>query len=163
MVVLFIDRSPRDFLPSDDTGQLMATTEGAEGISFDGHPAAPAESRRASCSRIPNVQSIMPSVGSQGSANQGRVFIILKPLGKGPDDRHLRADAVVSELMRKAQHGPGHHDVHPEPAVDPRSAAASPRASTSSRCMGRDLARARPGSARSSQARLQKHATSWWA
>ena len=34
MVVLF-QVIPKGFLPSDDTGELMATTEGAEGISFE--------------------------------------------------------------------------------------------------------------------------------
>ncbi len=84
----------------------MATTEGAEGISFEA--ILPLQKKvDAILLKDPNVQSIMPSVGSQGSANQGRVFIILKPLGKGPNDRHLGADAITNELMRKANAVPG--------------------------------------------------------
>ncbi len=99
MVVLF-QVIPKGFLPSDDTGELMATTEGAEGISFEA--ILPLQKKiDAILLKDPNIQSILPSVGSQGSANQGRVFIILKPLGKGPNDRHLSAEAVTSELMRK--------------------------------------------------------------
>ncbi len=105
MVILF-RIIPQGFLPSDDTGQIMATTEGAEGISFEA--ILPLQLKiNAIMLKDPNVQSIMPSVGSQGSANQGRAFIILKPLGKGPNDRHLSADAVVSELIRKTNGVPG--------------------------------------------------------
>jgi HAE1 family hydrophobic/amphiphilic exporter-1 len=105
MVVLFIT-TPKGLFPSDDTGQLMATTEGAEGISFSA--ILPLQERIDSILlKDPNIQSIMPSVGSQGSANQGRVYMVLKPLGSGPDDRHLSADSVVSELMPKLNTVPG--------------------------------------------------------
>src|SRR5579862_2096595 len=89
MVLLFIT-IPKGLFPSDDTGQLMVTTEGAEGISFSG--ILPLQQRiDAIILKDSSVESIMPSVGSQGSANQGRIFIILKPLGKKPTDRHLSA------------------------------------------------------------------------
>ncbi len=105
MVVLFIT-TPKGLFPSDDTGQLMATTEGAEGISFSA--ILPLQQRIDSILlKDPNIQSIMPSVGSQGSANQGRVYMVLKPLGSGPSDRHLTADSVVSELMPKLNTVPG--------------------------------------------------------
>ncbi len=105
MVVLF-RIIPQGFLPSDDSGELMATTEGAEGISFDA--ILPLQRRVDSIiQQNPNVQWILPSVGSQGSANQGRVFIILKPLGKGPKDRHVSSDQLVNELMRKTNVVPG--------------------------------------------------------
>jgi HAE1 family hydrophobic/amphiphilic exporter-1 len=97
---------PQGFLPSDDTGQLMATTEGAEGISYEA--ILPLQQKLdAIILKDSNVETIMPSIGSMGSANQGRVFIILKPLGKGPNQRRLSADAVVSELMRKTGVIPG--------------------------------------------------------
>jgi len=105
MVVLFIT-TPKGFLPSDDTGQLMATTEGAQGISFAA--ILPLQRKiNAAILKDSNVQSIMPSVGSAGSANQGRIYIILKPLGKGPKDRHLSSDEVVRALMRKTNSVPG--------------------------------------------------------
>jgi HAE1 family hydrophobic/amphiphilic exporter-1 len=49
----------------------------------------------------------MASIGSQGSANQGRMYVTLKPLGSGPNDRHLSADSIVSELMPKLNVVPG--------------------------------------------------------
>jgi len=105
MVILF-RIIPKGLFPSDDTGQLMVTTEGAEGISFDA--ILPLQQRIDSILlRDPNIQYILPSVGSMGSANQGRVFLILKPLGSGPNDRHLSSDAVVHELMPKLNRVPG--------------------------------------------------------
>jgi len=105
MVILF-RIIPQGFLPNDDSGELMATTEGAEGISYDA--ILPLQQRVDSIiQKDPNVQWILPSVGSQGSANQGRVFIILKPLGKGPNDRHASADQLVNDLMRKTNVVPG--------------------------------------------------------
>ena len=38
--------TPKGLFPTDDTGQLLATTEAAEGVSFDALVAAPARSRR---------------------------------------------------------------------------------------------------------------------
>ncbi len=105
MVVLF-KTTPKGLFPSDDTGQLMATTEGEEGISFSA--ILPLQQRIDSILlKDPNIKSIMPSVGSQGSANQGRVYMVLKPLGPGPNDRHLSADSVVGELMPKLNMVPG--------------------------------------------------------
>ena len=38
--------TPKGLFPTDDTGQLLATTEAAEGVSFDALVAAAAGSRR---------------------------------------------------------------------------------------------------------------------
>jgi HAE1 family hydrophobic/amphiphilic exporter-1 len=105
MVALFAT-IPKGLFPSDDTGQLQVTTEGAEGISFDA--ILPLQERIDSILlKDPNIQSIMPSVGSQGSANQGRVYIVLRALGPHADDRHISADSVVGELMPKLNVVPG--------------------------------------------------------
>jgi HAE1 family hydrophobic/amphiphilic exporter-1 len=105
MVTLFVT-IPKGLFPSDDTGWLQATTEGAEGISFEA--ILPLQQRIDSILlKDPNIQTIMPSVGSQGSANQGRIFMTLKPLGNGPHDRHISADSLVSELMPKLNVVPG--------------------------------------------------------
>ncbi len=116
MVVLF-SIIPKGFLPSDDTGWLIVTTEGAEGISYDA--IVPLQQKvDAILLKDPNIQSILPSVGSQGSANQGRVFAFLKPLGKGPHDRRVSTDAAVAELMRTANTVPGITTfIQPEPLI----------------------------------------------
>ncbi len=97
---------PKGLFPSDDTGQIMVTTEGAEGISFEA--ILPLQQRiNGILLADPNIKGLTSSVGSQGSANQGRVYITLKPLGPGRDDRHISADSVVSELMPKLNVVPG--------------------------------------------------------
>ena len=56
---------PKDFLPSGDTGQLSASTEGAQDASF----AAMVERQRAVAAILaqdPNVEAFMSSVGAGG-------------------------------------------------------------------------------------------------
>jgi HAE1 family hydrophobic/amphiphilic exporter-1 len=95
---------PKGFLPSEDTGQLFAFTEGAEDISFD----AMAQKQRAVAAIIrsdPNVESLMSSIGvgvSSQSLNLGRISIRLKPR-----DSRLGADAILQELRPKLGGIPG--------------------------------------------------------
>jgi len=92
---------PKGFLPSDDTGQVFASTEAAQGISFDDmvrHQQALAEVVR----QDPNVDSFSSTVGG-GSLNQGRLFMRLKPRSQ----RRLSADEVIQELRPKLASVPG--------------------------------------------------------
>jgi len=92
---------PKGFLPSDDTGQIFASTEAAQGISFDDmvrHQQALAEVVR----QDPNVDSFSSTVGG-GSLNQGRLFMRLKPRSQ----RRLSADEVIQELRPKLAGVPG--------------------------------------------------------
>jgi HAE1 family hydrophobic/amphiphilic exporter-1 len=96
---------PKGFIPSQDTAFLFGTTEGAEGLSFEGmvaHQKVVAEVVGAD----PNVQSFMSAVGAGGSSssgNQGRVILRLKPR----HERKLTADQVVSSLRGKLAKIPG--------------------------------------------------------
>jgi HAE1 family hydrophobic/amphiphilic exporter-1 len=96
---------PKGFIPSSDTGFLNATTEGAEGTSFD----AMKEHQQALAgilAKDPSVDVFMSAVGAGGptsSGNQGRFFIRLKPR----DERKLNADQVVSALRGKLNSVPG--------------------------------------------------------
>jgi HAE1 family hydrophobic/amphiphilic exporter-1 len=96
---------PKGFVPNGDVGQITATTQASEDISFDEmvkHQqavAAIAYSDR-------NVDSINSSVGAGGpnaSANAGRILIELKPRNQ----RRLSADEVVQELRPKLSVIPG--------------------------------------------------------
>jgi HAE1 family hydrophobic/amphiphilic exporter-1 len=90
---------PKGFLPSEDQGQLVGTTEAIEGTSFD----AMVELQRkvaAIVQQDPNVAGFMSAVGASGrtpTVNQGRLFIRLKP----PAERTLSADEVARELLPK--------------------------------------------------------------
>ena len=89
---------PKGFLPSEDQGRVSATTEAAEGTSFQSmidHQQAVADIVRAD----PNVEGFMSSVGSGygSTSNQGRLFIHLKD----HPQRKLNADEVIQEMSRK--------------------------------------------------------------
>jgi HAE1 family hydrophobic/amphiphilic exporter-1 len=94
---------PKGFIPSEDQGQLSATTEVAEGSSFDNlvqHQLAAS----AIVQEDPNVQGFMSSVGGgRSTTNQGRLFIHLKPRKQRP----LDADGVARALTAKLAAVPG--------------------------------------------------------
>ena len=96
---------PKGFIPSEDTGRLVASTESAEGTSFESmvqHQRVVA----AIIGRDPNVDSFTSSVGSGGgvsSANQGRIIIRLKPRTA----RERSADEIIRELQPKLARVPG--------------------------------------------------------
>ncbi len=96
---------PKGFLPSGDSGQITASTEGAQNTSF----AAMVERQRAVAAIIaqdPNVRSFMSSVGGGGprsTANTGSLNLILKPR----NERALSADEIIQELRPKLAAVPG--------------------------------------------------------
>jgi len=96
---------PKGFIPSEDQSQLYATTEAAEGTSFDAmvkHQLAAAQIVQ----EDPNVDGFMSSVGGGGGSsavNQGRLILHLKPR----DQRELSADEVARSLTRKLAAVPG--------------------------------------------------------
>ncbi len=96
---------PKGFLPTEDTGQVFAFTEAAQGISF----ADMVEHQRKIASIVakdPNVEAFMSAVGASGSSsasNAGRIFMRLKPRS----ERKLSADQVIQELRPKVSTVPG--------------------------------------------------------
>jgi HAE1 family hydrophobic/amphiphilic exporter-1 len=85
--------TPKGLFPTDDTGQLLATTEAKEGVSFDAlvkHQAEVAEAIR----RDPDVRSVTSSVGTTAAANQGQITIDLKPI----EERHRSAEEIAHDL-----------------------------------------------------------------
>jgi HAE1 family hydrophobic/amphiphilic exporter-1 len=96
---------PKGFIPSEDTGQINATTEAAQDISFDSM-VKHQQQAAAIIQADPNVEAFMSSVGSGGAnstSNNGRFLIRLKPR----DQRKLDADAVIQELRPKLSRIPG--------------------------------------------------------
>ena len=92
---------PKGFMPSEDAGQIVVMTEGAQGTSFD----SMVKHHQQLIDLIhedPNVQSTMSSIGvGNGSPNltlnQGRILIVLKDHDKRP----LKVDQVIQELTPK--------------------------------------------------------------
>ena len=77
-IVLFI-YSPKGFFPEEDIGQILATTEAAEDISFKSMLALQ-DQAAALVNSDPNVESSISVIGGGASSgtNTGRIFIILK-------------------------------------------------------------------------------------
>ena len=100
-VVLF-NFVPTGFIPTQDTGQIIATTEAAQGTSFRDMVRRQQEVA-AIVARDTNVAGFMSLVGAGGgSGNQGRIFLALKPRGQ-----RLSADEIVNELRPKLASVPG--------------------------------------------------------
>ena len=72
---------PKGLFPTDDTGQLLATTEASEGISFDALTLRQ-QQVAAAVAEDPDVRSVTSSVGTTPAANQGQLTIDLKPIGE---------------------------------------------------------------------------------
>jgi HAE1 family hydrophobic/amphiphilic exporter-1 len=96
--VLFT-KVPTGFIPSEDTGQIQAQTEGLQGVGFEAM-----RDHQMLAARIvgqdPNVASV---AGMLQGGNQGRLFIQLKPR----EQRPLNADQVIEALRPKLAEIPG--------------------------------------------------------
>jgi len=96
---------PTGFFPSEDTGQIRASTEAAQDVSFDSmreHQEAVAKI----VAQDTNVDGFMSAIGAGGgggTGNNGRMFIRLKPRS----ERKLSADEVIQELRKKVAGVPG--------------------------------------------------------
>ena len=96
---------PKDFLPSQDIGQIVAVTEGNTDASFESmvqHQQKVADIVR----RDPNVAALMSVVGAGGpraTANTGVIIIRLKPRS----ERSLDASQVIQSLRPKLAAVPG--------------------------------------------------------
>ncbi|MEI7613181.1 MAG: efflux RND transporter permease subunit [Betaproteobacteria bacterium] len=102
---VFFSLVPKDFIPSGDSGQIFATTEGAQDTSFT----AMVEHQRAIAAIIaedPNIRSFMSTVGATNArptSNTGFLSMMLKPR----DERDLSPDEIIQELRPKLAAVPG--------------------------------------------------------
>ncbi|TMQ54604.1 MAG: efflux RND transporter permease subunit, partial [Candidatus Eisenbacteria bacterium] len=97
--------APKGFIPSEDTGRIVASTETAEGTSFEAMSQHQQEVA-AILGKDPNVDSYTSSVGSGGgvsSTNQGRIIVKLKPRNQ----LRLSADETIRELQPRLARVPG--------------------------------------------------------
>ena len=92
---------PKGFIPSEDTGQVLANTQAPEGITYEqlnGMQQAVAKIVQAN----PGIQAMMSSAGQgfggASGTNIGRLFIGLKPMG----DRK-KADDILQELRKAVE------------------------------------------------------------
>src|ERR1700732_3493195 len=87
---------PKGFFPQQDTGRLQGSVQAAQDILF----AAMKQKMTQFVGIVmkdPAVETIVGFAGGNTSANQGRMFITLKPL----DERKLSSDQAMGRLRRK--------------------------------------------------------------
>ena len=101
-IALFIS-SPKGFFPEEDIGQILATTEASEDISFRAMLALQDQAAEL-VNTDPNVASSISVIGGGASSgyNTGRIFIILKP----KSDRAKMAK-IMEGLRNKFKEIPG--------------------------------------------------------
>jgi multidrug efflux pump len=93
---------PKGFFPQQDTGRLGGSIQAEQDISFQ----AIREKMNnyvAIIMQDPAVNTVTGFVGGGGTANTGRMFIMLKPL----EERKIGADRVIGRLRGKLAHVPG--------------------------------------------------------
>jgi multidrug efflux pump len=95
---------PKGFLPPQDTGAIVAITEGAQSVSIPAMAAL--QGRMAAIARAdPAVADVVSFVGAgsiNATANTGRITIVLKPRPQRDP-----VDAVIARLQAKAAALPG--------------------------------------------------------
>jgi multidrug efflux pump len=93
---------PKGFFPQQDTGRVVGSVQASQDISFDAMSSKMRQFVRI-VMQDPAVQTIVGFAGGNTSANQGRMFITLKPLS----ERKISADQVIGRLRRKLAVVPG--------------------------------------------------------
>jgi len=98
--VVVIVKIPKGFFPQQDDGLMMGGVQGPQDASFP--------IMRFSLLQLVNVIKADPAVahvmaftGGRGSSNGGFLFVSLKPLGHGKDERTASAMQVVNRLRPK--------------------------------------------------------------
>ncbi len=94
---------PKGFIPSQDTGQIFAFTEAAQGVSFE-QMADLQQKVAAIVAKDPNIAAFMSAAGAGGigGTNTGVLFMRLKPRNQRPP-----VDAIIAELRPKVAEVPG--------------------------------------------------------
>ncbi|MBF0395214.1 MAG: efflux RND transporter permease subunit [Desulfobacterales bacterium] len=106
---------PKDFIPSQDTEQVSASTESAQGTSFESMVSYQKKVAEI-LQKDPSVDAFMSNVGSggpTGTGNAGRMFIHLKP-------KHQRTDNVdefIQKMRPKLNSVPGINTYMQNPPV----------------------------------------------
>lgn len=103
--VILFGMVPKGFIPNDDIGQILGTTEAIQGVPFDEMVKLQAQLADI-VSKDPDVDGVYSAVGAGGSIalpNNGRLFMRLKERNK----RSRNVDQIIQELRPKLAKVPG--------------------------------------------------------
>ncbi len=95
---------PQGFIPTDDTGIVLVFTEAAQDVSFE-EMVRHQQAAAAIVAQQPYVDAMMSAMGAGGpnaTANQGRIFMRLKPRSERPS-----IDRIMNDLRQKLAVVPG--------------------------------------------------------
>jgi multidrug efflux pump len=98
--VLAIFRIPKGFFPQQDTGALVGGVQGPQDASFPFMKYSVQQIVKV-IQQNPAVAHVLAYTGGNGSSNGGFVYIALKPLGHGREEREASAMQVVNQLRPK--------------------------------------------------------------
>ncbi|MGZ4731639.1 MAG: multidrug efflux RND transporter permease subunit, partial [Terriglobales bacterium] len=93
---------PKGFFPQQDTGRISGAVQASQDISFAAMKEKMTQFMNLAM-KDPGVETIVGFAGGNTSANQGRMFITLKPLS----ERKISADQIIGRLRRKLAVVPG--------------------------------------------------------
>ena len=93
---------PKGFFPQQDTGRMMGIIQGDQDVSFVAMRDKTNEFIRI-VGQDPAVRDVLAFVGGNAAQNQGRMFVVLKPL----NERKISVDQVIARLRPKLSHIPG--------------------------------------------------------
>ncbi len=96
---------PKGFFPQQDTGSLQGGMQGPQDASFS----AMNESLQLIQRKIkedPAVANVIGFTGGGGATNTGNIYITLKPLGSGEDERKAGAADIINRIRPKLNRMP---------------------------------------------------------
>jgi HAE1 family hydrophobic/amphiphilic exporter-1 len=105
VTILMFGLVPKGFIPSEDTGQMLINTEGAEGVSSR-QMMEYQQQLAAIVAKDPNVESFFSSVGIGGNSltgNSGRIFVKLKDRS----ERTKNTNEIIRDLRPQLSSIPG--------------------------------------------------------
>jgi HAE1 family hydrophobic/amphiphilic exporter-1 len=104
LTIVLVKVLPQGFIPTDDTGVIRVQTEAAQDISFE-EMARHQQAAAAIVAEQPYVDAMMSAMGAggpNGTGNQGRMFMRLKPRSQRP-----AIDVIINDLRKKLSVVPG--------------------------------------------------------
>ncbi len=102
-VWLFV-KAPKGFLPNEDTGRILISTEAEQGVAFE-RMIELQQQAAGIVSKNPAIESFMSRIGGGGAArssNTGRLFLTLKPRSERPP-----IDEIIRQLRKDLAGIPG--------------------------------------------------------